>query len=114
MSFTDSTQSSQHVVVRLKWDKASLHQFFETPGGVIGQQVTRITLKVESGAKSLAPVDTGRLRSSISRRIELRGAEIVGIVGTDVEYAPHQEFGTRFLTGKAFLRGGLAAAAGVL
>lgn len=52
--------------------------------------IRKYTLIIERTAKKLAPVDTGRLRSSI--RGVLRG--MVGEVLTDVEYAPFQEFGT--------------------
>lgn len=54
------------------------------------RQVQESTIRIESDAKQFAPVDTGRLRSSISREIE--GAS--GRVYTVVEYAPYVEFGT--------------------
>lgn len=47
-------------------------------------------LLVENDAKRNCPVDTGRLRQSITHRIE--GS--TGIVGTNVEYAPYVEYGT--------------------
>lgn len=51
--------------------------------------------KVQNRAKVLAPVDTGRLRASIriKRTLTFRGPS--AIVGTDVEYAPHVEYGTQ-------------------
>jgi len=56
---------------------------------------------VEAEAKRRAPVDTGRLRSSINSGV----SGDVAKVGTDVEYAPYMEYGTsRFPTGKPFLR----------
>ena len=39
------------------------------------------------------PVDTGRLRSSIAVRLQDEG--LTAIVGSNVQYAPHVEFGTR-------------------
>lgn len=39
------------------------------------------------------PVDTGRLRNSITH--EIRDAGLSAVVGTNVYYAPHVEFGTR-------------------
>ena len=51
----------------------------------IGQQA-------EAYAKLKAPVDTGRLRNSITHEQEDKETEILG---TAVEYAPYQEFGTR-------------------
>ena len=46
---------------------------------------------VQLRAVGLAPVDTGRLRSSITQEV----APLRGRVFTNVEYAPHVELGTR-------------------
>ena len=46
-------------------------------------------LLVERDAKKLCPVDTGRLRSSITHEIE----GMTGYVGTNVEYARAVELG---------------------
>ncbi len=59
---------------------------------------------IETSAKIFAPVDTGRLRDSIATTIDDSGKTVVGTVGTDVPYAVHQEFGTRFQKGTPFLR----------
>lgn len=55
--------------------------------------------KIEHTAKRLAPVDTGRLRSSITTVLKRLAAE----VGTDVEYAIYQEYGTRYHEAQPFL-----------
>lgn len=49
---------------------------------------------VETQAALLAPVDTGLLKKSITHRVvdTPRGGDAE--IGTDVEYAPFQEFGT--------------------
>lgn len=60
--------------------------------------LTMIALRVERLARRYAPVDTGRLRNSITHRVRTElGANprIVAEVGTNVEYAAAQEFGTR-------------------
>jgi HK97 gp10 family phage protein len=49
---------------------------------------------VERDAKINAPVDTGRLRASITPEVR-RGNPIEGIVGSNVDYAPYMELGTR-------------------
>jgi HK97 gp10 family phage protein len=54
--------------------------------------VNRTAGRVERGAKKRAPVDEGRLRSSIHMRPFRGGLEID--VGTNVEYGVYQEFGT--------------------
>jgi len=41
------------------------------------------------------PVDTGRLRASLTPRVTSNAKELRGIVGTNVVYAPFQEAGTR-------------------
>lgn len=59
----------------------------------VQREVKRSALAVEAGAKRRAPVDTGRLRSSIAHQVEEGG--LSAVVGTNVEYAAHVEFGTR-------------------
>ena len=50
-----------------------------------------IGLTAEGHAKKETPVDTGRLRNSISHAVEDRAAYI----GTNVEYAPYVELGAQ-------------------
>ena len=52
----------------------------------------RIGLQAEGYAKDLAPVDTGRLRNSISHKVD-EGENAV-YIGSNVEYAPYVELGT--------------------
>ena len=49
-----------------------------------------IGLTAETYAKKATPVDTGRLRNSISHAVDGEAAYI----GTNVEYAPYVELGT--------------------
>jgi HK97 gp10 family phage protein len=62
--------------------------------------VRKTAFSIEARAKQLAPFDTGLLRNSIQTNIE---SSSKATVGTNVEYAPYQEFGTRHQKGKAFL-----------
>ncbi len=48
----------------------------------------------EAGARQRSPVDTGHLRMSITHQVRDMGSEVVGEVGSNVFYAPFQEFGT--------------------
>lgn len=50
---------------------------------------------VKREAKERAPVDTGRLRSSITSEVRGVALETVGVVGSNVEYAPYMELGTK-------------------
>lgn len=51
-------------------------------------------LMVEASAKSRAPVDSGELRDKIDNEIKGSGNEIIGQVGSPLDYAPYIEFGT--------------------
>jgi len=71
------------------------------------------------GRKSgYAPVDTGRLRSSIGAdashvfggkpaggilEAKKSGSEIIGRLGSKVVYAPYQEYGTQYMVGQYYL-----------
>ena len=59
-----------------------------------------IGLVAEGYAKSTCPVDTGRLRNSVTHL--LKGYDC--FIGTNVEYAPYVEEGTSRMKGKHFLR----------
>jgi len=48
---------------------------------------------VEAKAKRKAPKDTGRLQSSIGSAVNTK--KIEAYVGTNLKYAPYQEFGTK-------------------
>ena len=67
------------------------------------KNMAKAAFMVEGEAKRLCPVDTGRLRASIASRVETEDSEIVGIIGTNVEYAPAQEFGTVKMPAHPFL-----------
>ena len=54
-------------------------------------------LKVENEAKKATVVDTGRLRASISHHII---SEQSAVVGTNVQYAPFIEFGTKNMSSR--------------
>ena len=49
---------------------------------------------VEAGAKMACPVRTGDLRMSIHGETTKTTNQVVGTVGTPMEYAPYVEFGT--------------------
>ena len=66
----------------------------------LSQLLRKTAFKIEARAKQLAPVDTGLLRNSIQTDIK---GPLKATVGTNVEYAPYQEFGTRHQKGKPFL-----------
>jgi HK97 gp10 family phage protein len=59
-------------------------------------------------------VDTGRLRSSIGWTLTASGGHLSALVGSNVEYAWFQEFGTWKMPPHAFLRPALASVLGRL
>lgn len=56
--------------------------------------VKKAGMLIQSDAKRLAPVDTGRLRNSIAVEAEETAAGAVAEVGSNVIYAPYVEYGT--------------------
>lgn len=74
--------------------------------GAAGAAVLRRTASaIEADAKSLAPVDTGALRSSISASFEGdgRNGSMSAEIGPTVEYGVYQEFGTSTQSGTPFM-----------
>lgn len=59
-----------------------------------------VGMRAETYAKKDCPVDTGRLRNSITH--EVRGD--AAYIGSRVEYAPYVEFGTSRQRAQPFLR----------
>lgn len=49
---------------------------------------------LEGEAKRLCPVDTGRLRNSITHTVDKSKTAYIITIGTNVEYAAYVEFGT--------------------
>lgn len=55
--------------------------------------LTAIGMTAETYAKKITPVDTGRLRNSISNAV--KEDESAVYIGSNVEYAPYVELGAR-------------------
>ena len=64
------------------------------------QIMSRACLMVERDAKKLCPVDTGRLRASITHEID----GLTGYVGSNVEYSRAVELGTEKQSPQPYLR----------
>jgi HK97 gp10 family phage protein len=76
----------------------------------LSQAVRKAAFMLEAEAKRLAPVDTGHLRNSIQTSAEGMKAT----VGTNVEYAVFQEYGTHRQSGRPFMRPAADKARGAL
>jgi HK97 gp10 family phage protein len=59
----------------------------------------RALMAITNDAKREAPVDTGRLRNSIAPEVRVEGKVVMGVVGSNVKYAPHMELGTGTFAG---------------
>lgn len=80
----------------------NIPEVIRTKNEAIARGLEKIGLTAERYAKGYAPVDTGRLRNSISHYRDHDGDAV--IIGTNVEYAIYQEFGTHRMKGTPFLR----------
>ena len=86
-----------------------MRELFESTRGPMAKDLLRRSTRIERTAKRLAPVDTGRLRASVTHALEEDVRGLVGVIGTDVEYAPYVELGTSRAGAQPFLRPALAA-----
>lgn len=75
------------------------------------EEVKLAALAVETTAKTLAPVDTGRLRASIAADTSQADTALTATVGTNVEYARWVEHGSRRMRARPFLFPAFAAEA---
>lgn len=98
---------------RVELNNNAVWQTLQGDDGPVAADILRRTIRVESAAKRLCPVDTGRLRASITHGLARDDAGIFGWVGTDVEYAPYVELGTSRMAARPYLRPALAEALGV-
>lgn len=71
-----------------------LRRYFGRMSDDVKQAVERTRIDVQNEARRRAPVDTGRLRSSIVSRSEGSGRSVGYVVGTNVNYAAAVEYGT--------------------
>jgi len=71
----------------------------------VNNELKRIALQIVRESKDLAPVDTGRLRSSITLEEETDSNGFLRlVVGSNVDYAPFVEFGTSRQAAQPYLR----------
>lgn len=68
----------------------------------VAKALEEIGLTAEGYAKKACPVDTGRLRNSVAHLVQ--PSEKAVYIGTNVEYAPYVELGTRRMEAQPFLK----------
>lgn len=63
--------------------------------------VAKNAIDIQRGTRRGAPVDTGRLRSGYE--VDIKPDKLSAEVGTNIDYAPHVEFGTRHMRAQPHL-----------
>lgn len=103
------TKITRDLVNRVRADEVGLigieqnniQQFEEAMDDAVLAALEEIGLAAERFAKRETPVDTGRLRNSITHALDAGTGSVY--IGTNVEYAPYVEFGVRGRKGKKML-----------
>lgn len=67
----------------------------------LGAAVAESAEYIAGTSKTLSAVDTGNLKNSIN--VNYKNGGMTAEIGTPVHYAPHVEFGTRFMRAQPFL-----------
>jgi len=96
-------------VKNLQEIRRAFQQFPEKIIPELKTAVIKSALMVEREAKILAPVDTGRLRSSINTSYGIGTLGIGARVATDVEYAIYVHEGTRRMRARPFMAQAVSA-----
>lgn len=80
--------------------KSNVDEYLKAVDAAKARGLEAVGLTAERYAKALCPVDTGRLRNSISHAVE--GDSVY--IGTNVEYAIYVEKGTRKMQAYPYLK----------
>lgn len=103
-------------------NEGALHELLVSPQGPVARDLALRAIRVESAAKQNAShpppsvpgsgpaVRTGRLRSSITWRVEADGTGLYADIGSAVSYAKFVEMGTERMAARPYLRPALVAA----
>lgn len=82
--------------------ESHLGEFMDALEEQVEQALIAIGMTAETHAKELSPVDTGRLRNSITHEVDMGGH--AAIIGSNVEYAAYVELGTSRQKAQPYLR----------
>lgn len=86
-------------------DAAALRGLLTSPTGPVWRDTQRRANRVLNAARRNAPVDEGRLRGSLSLRMQAGpGGEPIGVVGSNLRYAIFVHEGTGIYAGRGFIR----------
>lgn len=88
-------------------DFASLAVSFDAEKASIGSRVEAVVragaARIESGAKTRAPVDTGFLRGSIGYDVTVADTFVEAVIGPTADYAAFVELGTSRMAPQPFM-----------
>lgn len=93
----------------VRFDEGALDALFDSPSGEVAKDLKRRSTQVTRAAKRACPVDTGRLRSSITDEVGADAGGLVARIGTNVNYAIFVELGTSRMSARPYLRPALKA-----
>lgn len=82
--------------------ESHLGEFLDALPEQIEQALIAIGMTAETYAKQECPVDTGRLRNSITHEVDM--SEQAAFIGSNVEYAAYVELGTSRQKAQPYLR----------
>ena len=95
----DAADADWAGVLEIREDNAQ--QIADAIDQALAKALEEVGLVAEGYAKKACPVDTGRLRNSITHQV--RPSEKSVYIGTNVEYAPYVELGTSRMKPQPFL-----------
>ncbi len=96
--------ASRVTIEGVKEVTARLEKINQTATNAVEQALLNSALMVERDAKIKVPVDTGRLRNSLTHATEGFGSQEPAVrVGTNVHYAKFVEFGTSKQSAQPYL-----------
>lgn len=94
------TASDASGLIEIREDNA--RQIADAIDQALAKALEEVGLVAEGYAKKACPVDTGRLRNSITHQV--RPSEKSVYIGTNVEYSAYVELGTSRMKPQPFLR----------
>lgn len=94
------------MTVVVKVHQSRIDRLLHSPGGDVGRALQKTGVNVQSRAKRLCPVDTGRLRASIvtTKPTHTTRDDLTVRIGSKVKYARFVELGTRYMRARPYLR----------
>lgn len=88
------------VSVRVEWHEGVWQS---QVGRALLEDITRRTNRVLVAARAKVPVDTARLKGSLSAEVRQEGVSVVGRVGSNLNYAIYVHEGTGIYAGRGYI-----------